>query len=130
MSEEKEKPYHVEDPEKEEWVGSRLVGPNGFECYLSEPEDRSWYRDGKDVVDELNKLAAEKQELLDEIYDFMVTMRHLHIFPDGVVGRCRGCCKPILTKTTILDPEYHEKGCPMADMGRLYLKVGGKFKSD
>jgi len=34
----------------------KLIGPNGFECLITEPEDRSFYRDLKDVVDELNKL--------------------------------------------------------------------------
>lgn len=33
-----------------------LVGPNDFVCVLTEPEDRTWYRDGRDVVDELNRL--------------------------------------------------------------------------
>lgn len=33
-----------------------LVGPNGFECFLGEPEDRTWSRDGYDVVKELNRL--------------------------------------------------------------------------
>ncbi|KKL62588.1 hypothetical protein LCGC14_2183750, partial [marine sediment metagenome] len=29
---------------------------DGFECLLTEPEDRSWYRDGNDVIVELNRL--------------------------------------------------------------------------
>ena len=35
---------------------SMLRGPNGFECLLTEPEDRNWYRDGSLVVEELNRL--------------------------------------------------------------------------
>jgi hypothetical protein len=34
-----------------------LMGPNGFECRLGEPEDRTWYRDASDVIDELNRLS-------------------------------------------------------------------------
>lgn len=41
---------------------SLLVGPNGFECLLTEPEDRNWYRDGKKVIDELNRLYKIVQE--------------------------------------------------------------------
>ena len=53
--------YHIAtDEEKEEWGGSEdyhlLVGPNGFKCFLGEPEDRTWYRDAKGVVAELNHL--------------------------------------------------------------------------
>lgn len=33
-----------------------LIGPDGFECTLTEPEDRVWYRDGKEVIRELNRL--------------------------------------------------------------------------
>ena len=36
-----------------------LVGPNGFMCFLGEVEDRVWWRDGKKVVKELNRLATE-----------------------------------------------------------------------
>ncbi len=40
-----------------------LVGPNGFECLLTEPEDRVWWRDGKKVVEELNCLLDENSRL-------------------------------------------------------------------
>ena len=40
-----------------------LVGPNGFECCLCEPEDRTWLRDGKAVVEELNRLHDKIAEL-------------------------------------------------------------------
>lgn len=42
---------------------SLLIGPNGFECLLTEPEDRNWHRDGKHVIAELNRLAIEAREL-------------------------------------------------------------------
>ena len=55
------KAYHLAtEEEKAKWNGdenySLLVGPNGFECFLGEPEDCTWYRDGQEVVDELNRL--------------------------------------------------------------------------
>jgi hypothetical protein len=40
-----------------------LVGPNGWECLLTEPEDRRWQRDLEPVVDELNRLRAEVERL-------------------------------------------------------------------
>ena len=36
-----------------------LVGPDGFECMLGEPEDRMWCRDGKQAVERLNDQHAE-----------------------------------------------------------------------
>lgn len=35
-----------------------LIGPNGFECLLTEPEDRRWSRDGRKVIAELNRIQA------------------------------------------------------------------------
>ncbi len=40
-----------------------LHGPNGFECLLTEPEDRTWCRDGNEVIEELNRLQAEVERL-------------------------------------------------------------------
>ena len=40
-----------------------LIGPEGFECFLGEPEDCRWSRDGKNVVRELNKLHKAIREL-------------------------------------------------------------------
>ena len=53
-------PYHLiwDDPECDDAYLPVLVGPNGFECVLTEPEDRTWSRDGAGVVDELNRLQA------------------------------------------------------------------------
>lgn len=44
-----------------------LIGPDGFQCFLGEPEDRCWRRDGKAVVDELNRLHAEIARLKGEL---------------------------------------------------------------
>ena len=35
-----------------------LLGPGGFGCFLGEWEDRRWDRDGRAVVERLNKLHA------------------------------------------------------------------------
>lgn len=40
-----------------------LRGPDGFECLLTEPEDRTWWRDGKDVVVKLNEQHTEIERL-------------------------------------------------------------------
>ena len=57
--------------EMQEWDGdgtySVLIGPNGFECCLSEPEDRNWDRDGKKVVMELNRLLDEIENLKSQL---------------------------------------------------------------
>lgn len=43
---------------------SLLCGPDGFQCWLTEPEDRNWGRDGAEVVKKLNEYHAliEKQQ--------------------------------------------------------------------
>ena len=38
---------------------SVLVGPGDFECALTEPEDKNWYRDGAPVVARLNSLTGQ-----------------------------------------------------------------------
>lgn len=35
-----------------------LIGPNGFACLLTEPEDRRWSRDGRNAIKELNRQHA------------------------------------------------------------------------
>jgi hypothetical protein len=56
--------YHVDESQNYDGhVGTVLVGPGGFECTLTEPEDRTWYRDGTNVVDELNRLYEQIQVL-------------------------------------------------------------------
>ena len=42
-----------------------LVGPGGWECYLGEPEDALWCRDGEDAMTMLNELAARVKILSD-----------------------------------------------------------------
>ena len=51
-------------------VYSMLRGPDKFECLLTEPEDRIWYRDLQVVVDKLNEqhdLIETLMSLLDRV---------------------------------------------------------------
>lgn len=68
--------YHVADEAElkdlgfaypDEWHGKVLVGPNDWYCTLGEPEDCSWYRDGSEVVKELNDLHALVEELKERV---------------------------------------------------------------
>ena len=48
-----------------------LLGPDGWDCYLGEPEDRTWERDAAAVVDLLNSQHAEIERLetaLDDMW--------------------------------------------------------------
>jgi hypothetical protein len=47
---------------------SILKGPNNFECVLTEPEDREWFRDLNPVVAKLNELYKENDKLTTELY--------------------------------------------------------------
>ena len=49
-----------------------LIGPNGFSCFLGEPEDRTWYRDGRPVVAELNRLHALTDHPADDGWEFCI----------------------------------------------------------
>ncbi len=65
------KDYRIMTFEEQEEAGiyemySVLIGPDDFECTLTEPEDRMWGRDGRPVVDKLNELAARIEELEEE----------------------------------------------------------------
>lgn len=51
-------PYRVDNSDTGDETYDTLVGPDGFACTLTEPEDRIWCRDGKEVVDRLNEQAA------------------------------------------------------------------------
>lgn len=51
---------------------SILLGANGFLCVLGETEDRTWERDGRNVVDELNRLYQENQELKEKLANLPV----------------------------------------------------------
>ena len=46
---------------------SMLKGSNGWECCLTETEDRCWYKDGAPVITELNRLHAKNAELTEQI---------------------------------------------------------------
>lgn len=52
--------YYVEWDEDCDWDESydMLRGPDGFECLLTEPEDRIWLRDGRPVIEKLNEQAV------------------------------------------------------------------------
>ena len=51
-----------------------LKGPDGFECMLTEPEDRSFTRDLAPVVSELNRADARIQELETEVAESTVSL--------------------------------------------------------
>lgn len=67
MSEERKEPayYAPEWTEGCDWCEDyeMLVGPDGFTCYLTEPEDRCWYRDLSGVIDKLNTQHNRIEEL-------------------------------------------------------------------
>ena len=44
-----------------------LRGPYGFECVITEPEDRTFYRDLDGMVIELNRLHDQLKECREEI---------------------------------------------------------------
>ena len=60
--------YRIVDDENNDWdeTYDMLRGPDGFECLLTEPEDRSWHRDGRIVVQRLNEQRAEIERLRAE----------------------------------------------------------------
>lgn len=65
-----EQPYHicidysVVDCDSDYSV---LLGPDGFECVLTEPEDRTWGRDGSIVIDRLNEQYERIQSFIAEL---------------------------------------------------------------
>lgn len=67
----------VEVPEYE-----LAVGPGGFECVLTEPEDRTFYRDAKPLLDELNRLHTlltrdgRLRERLENLCATAITVGH------------------------------------------------------
>jgi len=69
-----EEPYRrmteEEKADKYDYGYDVLIGPRGFECMLGEPEDRNWFRDGRDAIDRLNELEAEVEQLR-ELWDVM-----------------------------------------------------------
>jgi hypothetical protein len=71
MSDASVKAYRIAtDAEKTDYCSDDydlLVGPDGFQCFLGEPEDRAWNRDGAEVVRELNRLHRRVVELEAEL---------------------------------------------------------------
>lgn len=61
--------YRDTVPEDHDDTYELLRGPNGFECLLTEPEDRTWGRDGKPVIAELNRLHSLLVKACVEIAD-------------------------------------------------------------
>jgi hypothetical protein len=62
-------PYKSETDDKNGY--DTLYGPDGFECTLTEPEDRTWGRDGKDVVEKLNaqhESLQKTRKTIEEVY--------------------------------------------------------------
>ena len=53
-----------------------LLGPGGFECLLTEPEDRIWCRDGSAVVGELNAKHDQMQMLAEACKEFRESVLH------------------------------------------------------
>lgn len=51
-----------------------LVGPRGFSCLLTEPEDRRWCRDLKPVIAELNCLNKRVEEMNDAFAKIRMTV--------------------------------------------------------
>jgi hypothetical protein len=85
------KPYHRATDEEHEARNCAeeydlLVGPNGFECLLTDPEDRNWYRDGEGVIDELNRIhsaltnpqpESSDREIIDRIDDCIANNQYI-----------------------------------------------------
>lgn len=63
--------YYVASDEEKRGVCSEdydlLLGPDGFQCFLGEREDRCWHRDAAPVVNLLNTLQAEVNQLRKEL---------------------------------------------------------------
>jgi hypothetical protein len=67
-----EKPYRIATSEENTKLGicdeyDTLLGPDGFECILTEPEDRYWFRDASSVIIKLNEQHEEIQRLQEEL---------------------------------------------------------------
>ena len=59
--------YRIATDEEQEGICSEeyslLLGPDGWMCFLGEPEDSNWWRDGKKAVERLNEQAEEIERL-------------------------------------------------------------------
>ena len=68
-----------------------LIGPDGFQCALTEPEDRTFSRDLKPIVIELNRLRhliAAAPELLAALKRLRDDVQTAHV---GADERCKDC---------------------------------------
>lgn len=54
--------YYFRDRDDDR-LAAVLVGPDGWECQLGEPEDCNWSRDGRDAMDRLNAQHARIADL-------------------------------------------------------------------
>lgn len=87
-----QKPYYrVDEPEGVCENYELLVGPNDFECLLTEPEDRTWLRDGRAVINELNRQHAEIQRVRgqrDKALIDLAAKNHDILFADLPMAQC------------------------------------------
>ena len=66
-----EQAYRIAESEDayDDYAGKTLIGPDGWECTLGEPEDCMWYRDGSIAMNRLNEQHEEIQELRQLLED-------------------------------------------------------------
>lgn len=69
--------YYSRDEDDYRWAAV-LVGPDGWECCLGEPEDCNWARDGRAAVDRLNQQHAEIARLTADLEAKDKGYRDLH----------------------------------------------------
>lgn len=60
-----------------------LIGPDGFKCVLTEPEDRTWGRDLSGLVDHLYTLRARAERLEGALRDLLGDV-------DGLINETQG----------------------------------------
>ena len=78
---------------------SCLVGPDGFECVLGEPEDRVWWRDLSPVVERLNNYADRIAELEAALTAAQERTMAIRIIFDGPPGPDAGQFVEVETDT-------------------------------
>ena len=69
MSDKKPAYYFDTEAEMDEYWGKVLLGPEGWDCLLGEPEDCTWYRDGSTAMNKLNEQHEEIQRLRQLLND-------------------------------------------------------------
>lgn len=89
---------------------SVLKGPNGFKCWLTEPEDRNWYRDGFKVVNKLNEYESIVMKQRAEIEQLKAQLAESEKAAYDVAGTIDGMKAQLATANDkIFD---FEAGCP------------------